>query len=506
MSLLLVVAAALLAVALGALYTRRLRFRRAVDRLPGPAPLPLLGNALDLLVPRNRVMQVLEDRYQKYKPLYRAWIGPIAEIHLTLPEHVEVIMSTPKFLQKSHAYKFLHPWLGEGLLTSTGGKWHTHRKMITPTFHFKILDGFLDVFVEKSEILTKKLMAVAGGDSFDVYPYITHCALDIICETAMGTQIGAQDQKQSEYVKAIYEISELTLQRAMRPWLHPDVIFYRTDRGRRYRRCLQVLHGFTTKVIQERREALRDAGSNAPGGDGAADDQDDFLGKKKRLAFLDLLLEASENGTKLSDQDIREEVDTFMFEGHDTTTAGICWSLLLLGEHQDVQAKVAEELDAIFDGSERAATMRDVQEMKYLERVVKEALRLYPSVPFVGRALPEDAHVAGHVLPAGAVVNLHIFHVHRDARNWPDPERFDPDRFLPENARGRHPYAYIPFSAGPRNCVGQKFALLEEKTLLSAVLRKFHVHTTEKRDALTLMNELILRPESGIQLQLTPRH
>ncbi|GLH09722.1 Cytochrome P450 6j1 [Gryllus bimaculatus] len=297
---------------------------------------------------KQGVMQVLEDRYQKYKPLYRAWIGPIAEIHLTLPEHVEVIMSTPKFLQKSHSYKFLQPWLGEGLLTSTG--------------------------------------------------------------------------------------------------------------------------------------------------------------KKKRLAFLDLLLEASENGTKLSDQDIREEVDTFMFEGHDTTTAGICWSLLLLGEHQDVQTKVAEELDAIFDGSERAATMRDVQEMKYLERVVKEALRLYPSVPFVGRALPEDAHVAGHVLPAGAVVNLHIFHVHRDARNWPDPERFDPDRFLPENARGRHPYAYIPFSAGPRNCVGQKFALLEEKTLLSAVLRKFHVHTTEKRDALTLMNELILRPESGIQLQLTPRH
>nr|P29981.1 RecName: Full=Cytochrome P450 4C1; AltName: Full=CYPIVC1 [Blaberus discoidalis]AAA27819.1 cytochrome P450 [Blaberus discoidalis] len=480
---------------------KRARFVYLVNKLPGPTAYPVVGNAIEAIVPRNKLFQVFDRRAKLYGPLYRIWAGPIAQVGLTRPEHVELILRDTKHIDKSLVYSFIRPWLGEGLLTGTGAKWHSHRKMITPTFHFKILDIFVDVFVEKSEILVKKLQSKVGGKDFDIYPFITHCALDIICETAMGIQMNAQEESESEYVKAVYEISELTMQRSVRPWLHPKVIFDLTTMGKRYAECLRILHGFTNKVIQERKSLRQMTGMKPT----ISNEEDELLGKKKRLAFLDLLLEASENGTKMSDTDIREEVDTFMFEGHDTTSAGICWALFLLGSHPEIQDKVYEELDHIFQGSDRSTTMRDLADMKYLERVIKESLRLFPSVPFIGRVLKEDTKIGDYLVPAGCMMNLQIYHVHRNQDQYPNPEAFNPDNFLPERVAKRHPYAYVPFSAGPRNCIGQKFATLEEKTVLSSILRNFKVRSIEKREDLTLMNELILRPESGIKVELIPR-
>lgn len=124
--------------------------------------------------------------------------------------------------------------------------------------------------------------------------------------------------------------------------------------------------------------------------------------RKKRLAFLDLLIEASKGGTELSDEDIREEVDTFMFEGHDTTSASICWTLFLLGTSPEIQEKVVEELDSIFDGDRtRPPTMKELNDMKYLECAIKDSLRLYPSVPFLGRHLREDVQIGEYLIPAG---------------------------------------------------------------------------------------------------------
>lgn len=145
-----------------------------------------------------------------------------------------------------------------------------------------------------------------------------------------------------------------------------------------------------------------------------------------------------------------------------------------------------------------------MSDMKYLERVIKEAMRLYPPVPIIGRTLSEDVQIDDYCIPEGCMIKIDLFNLHRDPRYFADPEKFDPDRFLPE-AVNRHPFAYIPFSAGPRNCIGQKFASYEQKTVICAILRNFKIRTVDKRDDVKMINELVLRPIGGINITLEKR-
>ena len=180
--------------------------------------------------------------------------------------------------------------------------------MLTPAFHFRILEDFLDVMNKQSSIMCNILEPLAGGKVFDIFPLVTHCALDIICETAMGKSIGAQANSGTDYVTALYAASDIIFQRQKSPWLWDDRIFAITPGGFQWRKGLRTLHGYTNKVIAERKEEKRVMNDKER-------KKEDDVGVKKRYAFLDLLLEASDGGKVLSDEDIREEVDTFMFEG-----------------------------------------------------------------------------------------------------------------------------------------------------------------------------------------------
>lgn len=473
-------------------YLKRLKFVQLIDAIPGPKAWPLIGTTYQYVgVERKHFHQHMVSIKKPYPSISRSWIGPFAVVELKRAEHIEAILNSSKeHLQKAWTYKFVRKWLNQGLLTSDGDKWHRRRKIITPTFHFSILEQFCVIFAEKSQILVGKLARLADtGDPFDVCPFVTRAALDIITEAAMGTRIMAQNESDNEYVASVYKISELITRRMARPWLHPDIVYRRTADGKQMEKCLETLFGFTLNVIQQRKN-IRKQTVNIDKGN-----------QKKRLAFLDLLLEHSD---ELNDEDIREEVDTFMFEGHDTTTSAMTWTLFLLGHHADIQEDLYKEMDSIFHGSDRAATIHDFNEMHLLDRVIKESLRLYPAVPLIGRTLTADVEIDGYTVPAGCTILIEIYSLHRDERYFPVPETFNPDRFLPEHST-RPAFAYIPFSAGARNCIGQKFAIFEEKSILSSIIRNYRFRSVHNRDDISQIFEMVSRSLNGIWLNLEKR-
>ncbi|XP_045478381.1 cytochrome P450 4C1-like [Harmonia axyridis] len=481
---------------------KRKRAADAVDRFGGAPWYPIIGTTFNqLTTPREELYQSIYDRTEKFGPIFRSWVGFIPQIHLTRARHAEIILRSSVNITKGMNYTFVKHWLGDGLITGTGSYWQRHRKLITPTFHFKILDSFQEVFSEKAHLLLDELKPLADGKFFDISTLVTHCALDIICETAMGVEINAMKCTDSEYVQAIYRILEIFIYRWFRPWLHSDFIFALTSKGREQKKVLEILHGFSNKVIADRKKIIQ----NSKGVEELSE-EDMLLGKKRRLAFLDLLLQQNMEKNEWTDTELREEVDTFMFAGHDTTTSSVLWNLFVLGNYPEIQERVYEEIDSVFHGEERPIMPEDIAKMQYMERVMKETLRIYSVVPYIMRRLEEDTEIEGTIIPAGVCVAIHITNVHKDPEQFPDPFRFDPDRFLPENVAKRNPYAHIPFSAGPRNCIGQKFAIRNTKTMLTAILRKYKIKSKLKPEDMKFYGDIILKPQEGIFISLEPRN
>ncbi|GBM97371.1 Cytochrome P450 4V2 [Araneus ventricosus] len=418
--------------------------------------------------------------------------------------HTYVVLSSSTLIDKGKEYNLLAPWLGTGLLTSTGPKWRFRRKLLTPTFHFTILEDFIPVFHEQSRVLVSKLERLDREPWVDVVPLMTSCTLDIICQTAMGVCINAQGDDNDDYVKAVHEIGNAFMYRVLRPWLYPDIIFNCTAYGRRFRNHLQKLQGFTRKVIKDKKADMIASGKLSPVTDKAPEGSP--MQRKRRKAFLELLLEHHLKDPTFTEEDIREEVDTFMFEGHDTTAMALSWTLYLLGTHPEIQKVVHDEVDDIFQNDvEREVTREDLSNLKYLECVIKETLRLYPSVPIIGRECKESFQVEGHTVHRGSICIILPRELHQDPDSFPEPEKFDPERFFAENSAGRHPYAYIPFSAGPRNCIGQKFAVMEEKTVLANILRRFRVVSLDPRDRVVVQPNLTTKNVAPLRLRFEKR-
>ncbi|XP_035900601.1 cytochrome P450 4d1-like [Anopheles stephensi] len=472
-------------------------------KLGGPRAYPLIGNGL-LFAGKTpaEFLQTVGRLIQQYGKCFRVWLGTQMLIVITEPKDIEVLLSSNKYIDKSIEYDFIRPWLGEGLLTSTGRKWHTHRKVITPTFHFKILEQFVEIFDQQSNTFVQVLGAHAkSGDTFDIFLPVTLCALDVICETAMGTKVNAQLNAKSEYVQAVKDITNLVQIRLFNFLIRYEFFYLFSSNRRKQLEALKVLHGYTDSVIKSRRKELESGNSNT------VDINENDLGIKKKMAFLDMLLQSKIDGQPLTDLEIREEVDTFMFEGHDTTTSAISFLLQNLAKHPEIQQKVFDEVrNVVGDDRTRPVTIAMLNDMHYLDLVIKETLRLYPSVPMFGRKMMEDAEINGKVFPAGSNTIILPFFLGRNPEFFPNPEKFDPERFNVEtSAEKTNPYQYVPFSAGPRNCIGQKFAVAEIKSLTSKVLRHYELLPPVGKFDETFIAELILRPEKGIYVRLKPR-
>ncbi|CRK90412.1 CLUMA_CG004149, isoform A [Clunio marinus] len=529
------------AIALWFVYWRlsRKRMYELADKLPGPNGLPIIGNALDLMGTSHILFKTFVNKGKPFNDVIKIWAGPKLLIFLADPRDIEIILSSQVYLDKSPEYRFFKPWLGNGLLISSGSKWRSHRKLIAPTFHLNVLKSFIELFNDNSRHVCQKMRDL-NGKTFDCHDYMSECTVEILLETAMGVSRKTQDQSGFDYAMAVMKMCDILHLRHTKIWLYPDWIFNLSKYAKKQVKLLDVIHSLTKKVIRNKKEAFSQGtrgslatpeyikpeekdkkeelkkttvveGLSFGQSSGLKDDLDvdepNDIGEKKRLAFLDLLLESAENGAVISDEEIKEQVDTIMFEGHDTTAAGSSFFLSLMGIHQHIQDKVVDELDQIFGDSDRPCTFQDTLEMKYLERCMMETLRMYPPVPLIARHVKEELKLASgdYVVPAGSTVIVATFKLHRLDSIYPNPEKFDPDNFLPERQANRHYYAFIPFSAGPRSCVGRKYAMLKLKVILSTVLRQFRVHSDLTEEQFRLQADIILKREEGFQIRLEPR-
>ncbi|KAL1491451.1 hypothetical protein ABEB36_012049 [Hypothenemus hampei] len=466
----------------GYLFWNVLIQRKQFEWIPSAPRLPIIGALLEFggnsetLTDLSRLLD--NDQKMTYFE-----IGLTRFIISQNYDFLEFVLSSNEILEKSPFYNIVRSWLATGLITSSGTKWRKHRKIITPAFHFSILERFIEIFDSNSRTLIRKLQNISLKDPIFLDPYISAMSLDIICESAMGLNTNSQNHQNQEYVNAVKNYCRIAADRVFSLWKHHDFGFKLSLDYWRARKCLQVLHSFTNNVIVTRkREFRRNDGT-------------------RKMFFLDVLLNATVDGQPLTHEEIREEVDTFMFAGHDTVSSSICFTLYLLARYPEVQELVRDEQNDIFGkNTESKTTYRDLQQMKYLEMVIKESLRLYPPVPLIGRKITKDIQYKEHCIPKGTILGLFIYGINRDPDFFEKPHEFLPERFLEQNTNAKYPFSYIPFSAGPRNCIGQKFAMLEMKCAIGKIVRNFQLISNGKERLLA--NELTLKFLNGLQLKL----
>ncbi|CAH0592588.1 unnamed protein product [Chrysodeixis includens] len=476
---------------------------RMIRKIPGPKDSFILGNGPALMLSPVEIINLGRKLAKESPGIYRMWVFPLGAVNIYTPDDIELIVSGMKYHEKSGIYNLLAPWLREGLLLSKGAKWQERRKILTPAFHFNILRQFSEIIEENGKRLVKRLKSEAGRP-LDLVPLISEYTLNIICETAMGTQLNDGSASTKSYKDAIYGLGNIFYQRFINVFLFLDFTFQFSQLSKVHDKYLDLVHGFTKSVIKERKEYIDKYGVKV---DESADANDDSFvyKKKKKTAMLDLLISAQKENL-IDEVGLQEEVDTFMFEGHDTTATGLTFCFMILANHKEVQDKIVAELNEIFGDSDRPVDMDDLPKMKYLERAIKESLRLYPPVPFISRSLNNKVTLSNYEVPAGTFCHIHIYDLHRRPELFKNPDQFDPDRFLPENSVGRHPYAYIPFSAGPRNCIGQKFAMMEMKLAVAEVLREFELQPVTRPEDIEITADMVLRNKGPVEVTFVPRH
>ena len=469
--------------------------------IPGPPVHWLYGNLHQFQRDEASLLYFLKEMRSYNSTLWRGWIGPLSlNIMVVDPEVVKSWLKLPKH---HFAYSLLEPWLGKGLLVAQGSQWARNRRLLTNAFHFDILKAYVAVYNECSNILISKWsIAASQGEPVLVYKSIQQLTLDIILRCSFSYNSHCQESgKPDPYINAVESLAQCVSDSFHSPLMHisRSLYMYCTPTGWKYRRALNTVHRFAEKVIKDRKLALGITGSHL---NKSVNLETVRIGKNgKYLDFLDVLLTArDDDGTGLTDLEIRNEVDTFMFEGHDTTANALTWTLYMLAKYPEHQEKCREEINQVLEGREELE-YEDLSKLTYTTWCIKETLRLYPPVVSTLRQVLEDTKIGGYLIPKEAIISLHIFQIHRNPKYWEDPDTFDPLRFHPDNVKDRHPYAYMPFSAGPRNCIGQNFALNEEKVIIASLVHRFSLSLVEGHKVEAQL-KLLLTSSDDIKLHL----
>ncbi|MGW7441788.1 cytochrome P450 [Kitasatospora sp. NPDC054795] len=445
--------------------------------IPVPAGNRLVGSLFDLTRrPLRSYLAARRDhgdvvRFQAGPPGLRADFYGVFS-----PEGVRQVLAVEaaNFRKEDPFYDELRTSVGNGLLTSQDAEYQRQRRMVQPLFTRRRVDGYADALAQEAQSLAERWRAVPGG-VVDAAEETSRFALRAVARILFGADV---EEAIAVVHRSFPVLGEYVKERGYAPVRLPRT--WPTPANRRGAEAQRALYGVCDRIIAER--AARG------GGDEDADDLLTLLGRAR-----------DEDGGRLDPAELRDQVLVFLLAGHETTATALAFALHLLAMHPEQRRLAREEARTVLAG--RAPTAADLEALPYITRVLKEAMRLYPSAALGGRRAVAETVIDGYVIPAGAQVVVAPLVTHRHPDHWADPERFDPDRFLPEAERARHRYAWFPFGGGPRACIGQHFSMLEAVLALGVLLRDFDVEAVDRRVALA--QGITLRAASPMRIRVT---
>lgn len=436
---------------------------------PGPRGSWLGGNFRDV---RRDVLSFLTRCARDYGDIVGYRLLFFRGYLLNHPDYIEEVLvrNAGNFI-KGRGLRANRILFGRGLLTSEGEPWRRRRRLAQPSFHRERIAGYARVMVEHAE---EMLQGWRDGEVRDVAQEMMRLTLQITAKTLFGADVADEAPR----VKVAFE--EISRQNAGRTRLFhlPDAI--PTPANVRYNAAVHQLDAIIYRIIDERRAS------------GTTD-----------ADLLSTLLDArDEDGNSMSRSQLRDEVITFLLGGHETTALALSWACYLLAQHPEAEATLINELAGILGG--RKPTIDDVPALRYTEAVINEAMRLYPPAWLMVREAVSDCMIGGFRIRRGSSVVFSQWIMHRDARYFHHPERFDPDRWLGGLAKQLPRFAYFPFGGGPRVCIGASFAMTEAILLLAAIAGRFHFDLVPGHPVVP-MAAITLRPAHGIKVSLAKR-
>jgi cytochrome P450 len=388
----------------------------------------------------------------------------------------QVLVTEARKFNKAPIYKLmLSTFLGDGLLVSDGDFWRRQRKLAQPAFHSRRIDSYAETMVSFTERLLNEYQP---GETRDINADMMRLTLNIVSKTLFDTELESEAARINTALTTLLHIttewarSPLTMLPIIRDL--PKPMDFRRDKA------VADLDAIIQRIIDERRKSK--------------DDRGDLLSM--------LLLAQDEDGSQMTDKQVRDEAVTLVLAGHETTANALTWTWYLLAQHPEIEAALHAELDEVLAG--RSPTLADLPRLQYTEMVVKEAMRMYPPAPSVGRQAIEDVQIGDYLLPKDTLVMIHPHLIHRDPRWWDDPDRFMPERFSPENEAKLRKYAYLPFGGGPRICIGNSFAMMEAVLLLATIAQHYTLELVPGQ-TITPVAEITLRPHPNIMMTVHER-
>ncbi len=385
----------------------------------------------------------------------------------------EVLVGRARSLHKPDNHKrAFGRVIGNNLFTSDGADWIARRRLLSPVFLPQVIDRYRATVVRQAS----HVFDAAAEGEFDITRAASKIALLSVAEALFGAAI-------NDVVDDILEVTGRLQGAVTRQILSPALVplWIPTRDNRTVRSALRFFHDLMTPLIAERRRA--------PQG------HDDLLAALLRATD-------GEGGTRLSDKEAIDEALTMLLAGSDTTAAALSWSSYLLATHPEIQQQLATQIAAPEHASGNGAPA-PVPELA--GQVFEETMRIYPPAVSIARQAVEPVEIGGVAIPAGALVFVSVYTIHHDERWFPDPERFDPERFATPPAHEIPDHAYLPFGIGPRACIGRRFALMEGAIVLTELLRRFSLHLTSPTQRPELETTLSLHPRGGLKLRVARR-